>query len=153
MTLQVFDSFDVRDLSGVICDLHRITVALFDLNLFHIAPENLRQKLQHILLLLIHSLCPVSHNRHIAGEHLLQDHILHIGIILHLINNQMTDVPVGIGSFQTIFQIQKRIYILIVQTALLPWKFRQSLHTVILQKPVVDLIEIGGYIHFLELFF
>ncbi len=51
-----------------------------------------------------HGLGFISEDRHLAGEHLIQNQILHVGIILHLIDHQMTDVSVHLRLFRRYFR-------------------------------------------------
>ena len=76
MTFKEFHIFNTRKLICIRRNLYGVTVTLIHNDLVDIPPENLRQKFQHILLFIIHSLCPVTQDRHSTGENPLQNFIL-----------------------------------------------------------------------------
>ena len=53
---------------------------------------------------------------------------------------------------EAISKIENRIDILIIQNSPLSWKIRQKRPSILFQQPVVDLIQVCRYVHFLELF-
>ena len=150
MPIQQFQIRCLVDCSCIRRDFHRISVALIQHDRAHLFSENLWKKQQDIPHRLVQCLCLISQNRHPARKQCVQDHVLEIGIVLHLINHQMFDVAVFIFPFQTIFQIQHRKYIFIFQNPPLIRNIRKFLIPAFFHKPVINHIEILCYIHTIE---
>ena len=64
----------------------------------------------------------------------------------------MTDIPAARHGKQAVFQIQNRVNILIRQNPLFVRQIWQPRPSVFFQNPVIDLVQIPGYIHTAELF-
>ena len=147
MAFQKFKPCNAADLCRILCNLIGITVALIQYNLPYIFSEYLRQELQHVMLFRIQCLRIIAQDRHPALKQVLKDHILHKGVILHFINDQMFYIFLRALSKQSVFQIKDRKYIFVLNLPSLIWHIRKQLISVILQHPIIDRVDVFCHIH------
>ena len=151
VTLKQLQILNTGKFLGIFRDLHGIPVTFLQDDFSQIFSQDFGQKRQYILRFLIQRLRPVSKNGHAAGKQGLQDFILKIRIILHLVDDQMFDVLMVCFSEKPVLQIQHRKDIFISQHTLFQRNRRQLRISAFLHHPLIDFVNIPGHVHFLKL--